>query len=231
MDHDLTILIVDDEKHIADLLVTNLTLDGYQTLWTAFGEQALKLIRARRVDLILLDVMLPDCVGVDLCRRIKQIRQDIPILMMSALGQSKDRIAGLKSGADDYLPKPFDLEELMLRISNLIKRRPSKEVVKDIVAMGKATVNFQLLEIDGIQGKSTLSKKEALLLKYMYENPNVALSRSSILDKVWGYEEYPNTRTIDNFISNIRKHIELDANHPQYIITVRGVGYLYSEES
>lgn len=225
MNDQQTVLIVEDEQHIADLLETNLSLDGFNVIMTKYGKDAINIVQNRQVDIILLDVMLPDGSGIDVCRTLKHKRQEIPILMLSALGQSSDRIKGLKSGADDYLPKPFDLEELSLRMNNLLERSIKSVPTKSVFTLGKASIDLEKQTIlsEGISDK--MSIKETLLLKYMIENRGQNLSRQNILEEVWGFEQFPNSRTIDNFISTFRKHIEEDPNNPRLIVTIRGIGY------
>lgn len=220
------ILIVEDEEHIATLLHTNLQLEGYEPIIAEDGATALQICDDRRIDLIVMDVMLPDTTGIDLCRKIKHDRPDTPILMLSALGQSKDRIKGLKSGADDYLAKPFELQELLLRMERLLDRYPAEQSISDIVEIGKAKINFSTLSIISDKETHPMTSKESQLLKYMIERSNEIVSRKDILEHVWGYEVYPHTRTIDNFIATYRKWIEHDPSNPVIIKTVRGVGYM-----
>ena len=229
MKNEITVLIVDDEQHIADLLDTNLKLDGYQTILCDNGRDALTTIRNQHVDIVLLDVMLPDTTGVEICRKIKHTRPDIAILMLSALGQSSDRIKGLKAGADDYLPKPFDLEELSLRMSKLVERSKSNGFKKSRIKLGEASVDFATYTLTRGGNTHKLSSKEVLLLKFMNENRGQVLSRQLILDEVWGFDHYPNTRTIDNYISNFRKYIEVNPSDPKLILSIRGVGYLLAQ--
>ncbi|MFT4565421.1 MAG: two-component system alkaline phosphatase synthesis response regulator PhoP [Saprospiraceae bacterium] len=222
-----SVLVVDDEEHIAVLLETNLELEGYTPFVAYNGKSALSIIEERHIDLVLLDVMLPDTSGLDLCRQIKRGRQHLPILMLSALGQSSDRINGLKSGADDYLGKPFNLTELFLRMENLLVRFQedgSSGIQK--IQLGEATVDFTNSTIIRNNETSILTPKEADLLRFLIDHPNKAIHRKDILDKVWGYEVYPTTRTIDNFIAKFRKWIELNPNDPKVIKTIRGVGYM-----
>lgn len=223
------ILIIEDEVHIADLLQINLEIEGYTIQTTESGIEGLKIIQQRKVDMVILDVMLPDANGVDLCRKIKNIRNNLPVLMLSALGQSGDRIKGLKSGADDYLAKPFNLEELLLRIEKLLKRfgdNYSQKSNQNIVQIGQAKIDFAKMHIENENEEYYLTLKEGELLKYMIEKKNVLLSRQMILEEVWGYDQYPHTRTIDNFISNLRKYIEPNPNEAKFIRTVRGKGYM-----
>ncbi len=225
------VLIVEDESHISDLLRINLSMEGYETIVTDKGADAIRLIRERRVDLVLLDVMLPDGNGIDVCRKIRHIRKDTPILMLSALGQSSDKIKGLKSGADDYIAKPFNLEELLLRLDKLLDRyMSSNERIPggEQLMVGNCTFHLDKFEVfDGDQNYS-LTPKEAELIRYMYERRNQVLSRQKILEEVWGYDVYPNTRTIDNMISSFRKYVRDDSVSPTYFKTVRGVGYMLS---
>ena len=219
-----SVLIVEDEVQIADLLETNMSIEGYDCVLCDRVEPAFEYVRNRHFDIALLDVMLPDGNGIDLCRKIKQLRPDLPILILSALGQSSDRIQGLKAGADDYLPKPFDIEELFLRMDKLIRRSATPNIPQKL-AIGAAIVDFGSFTITRNDKVHNLTTKEALLLKYMAEKAGQVLSRQNMLDDVWGFEQYPNTRTIDNFIATFRKFIESDPNEPQHITTVRGIGY------
>ena len=221
------VLIIEDEEHIASLLQTNLQLEGYLPLIAEDGRRAMTTVENQRIDLIIMDVMLPDTSGIDLCRKIKHNRRDIPILMLSALGQSKDRIKGLKAGADDYLAKPFDLQELLLRMSNLLGRFSQDKQIQKLCTFGKATIDFATFTILSNGTNHTMTSKEAHLLKYMIERANEVVSRKDILEHVWNYEVYPNTRTIDNFVATYRKWIEVDPSNPVIIKTVRGIGYLF----
>jgi two-component system alkaline phosphatase synthesis response regulator PhoP len=223
------ILVVEDEIHIAELLEMNMQLEGYRTFVTDSAVECISIIQKRKIDLVILDVMLPDGNGIDVCRKIKNLRSEIPVLILSALGQSSDRIKGLKSGADDYLAKPFNLEELLIRISKLINRYSDATNYsdrRDVISIGEAQVNLNKSCITRDGKEYHLTLKEAELLKYMIEKKNTLLSRQLILEEVWGYEQYPNTRTIDNFISNLRKYLEPDLNQAIYIRTVRGKGYM-----
>ena len=226
MNKNKLILVVEDEEHIASLLVTNLELEGYTPIVAEDGATALYIVDNQRIDLILMDVMLPDTTGIDLCRKIKHDRPDTPILMLSALGQSKDRIKGLKSGADDYLAKPFDLQELFLRMENLLLRfAPTQEEIGK-TSIGKAQIDFATFSITADDNTHTMTSKESQLLKYMVERANEVVSRKDILEHVWGYEVYPHTRTIDNFVATYRKWIEVDPGSPVIIKTIRGIGYM-----
>ncbi|MCL4136451.1 UNVERIFIED_CONTAM: hypothetical protein GTU68_058785 [Idotea baltica] len=227
MNKSKSVLVVDDEEHIATLLATNLELEGYTPYVAYDGKTALSIIEERHIDLVMLDVMLPDTSGLELCRQLKRGRKNLPILMLSALGQSSDRINGLKSGADDYLGKPFNLTELFLRMENLLVRFQDdgfSEIQK--IKLGAAVIDFTNSTIIRESETSILTVKEASLLQFLIEHPNEAIHRKDILDKVWGYEVYPTTRTIDNFIAKFRKWIEINPNDPKVIKTIRGVGYM-----
>lgn len=225
MSESRTILIVEDERHIANLLKKNLALDGYEPLLATTAHAALDHVQSRKIDLVLLDVMLPDGNGIDLCRNIKHRRPDVPVIILSALGQSSDRIKGLKSGADDYLPKPFDLEELSLRMEKLLNRFVNSQPAGSQFRLGEAVIDFANFSLSRGDESVHLTSKEAQFLKYLIEKRGQVLSRKQILEHVWGYEQIPNTRTIDNFILSFRKYIEKDPNHPNIILTVRGIGY------
>lgn len=221
------ILVVDDEEHIATLLETNLLMEGYIVILAPNGSAALQTIGNQHIDLVLLDVMLPDISGIELCRKIKKGRQQLPILMLSALGQSSDRIKGLKSGADDYLGKPFNLTELLLRMENLLMRfSPQGQPTSQHLTLGKALIDLDNSTVVTPSETFILTAKEEAFLRYMLEQPNKVLHRKEILDKVWGYDVYPTTRTIDNFIAKFRKWIENNPNDPKIIKTIRGVGYM-----
>jgi two-component system, OmpR family, alkaline phosphatase synthesis response regulator PhoP len=184
-------------------------------------------------NLIILDVMLPEIDGFTVCETIRLQNPDIPILILSAKSSSADRILGLKKGADDYLTKPFNLEELLLRVSKLIKkseRLNAKEPLPEVYQFGENKIDFKALEgASKSQQKIPLTKKEAMLLKLLIENKNEVVTREKILQAVWGYNVYPTTRTIDNFILNFRKYFEEDSRNPKHFHSVRGIGYKFTE--
>jgi len=174
------VLIVEDEAHIASLIETNLQLEGYQTFISSTAHDALDFIRTQSVDILLLDVMLPDGSGIDVCRRVKMLRSNLPVLILSALGQSSDRIKGLKAGADDYLPKPFELEELLLRVNNLTGRyNPDDHDKTRIVKLGAATINFDDLTITRGRDIHRLTSNSSLLLRYIVEHRGEVISRQA----------------------------------------------------
>ena len=177
--------------------------------------------------------MLPDVDGITITETIRVQNNQVPILILSAKNTSSDRVLGLKKGADDYLTKPFNLEELLLRVQKLIeknKKMQDKDSVGDTYQFGGHTIDFNAQEAVTKEGQRILlSKKEAMLLKLLFENKNDVVPREKILQTVWGYNVYPTTRTIDNFILNFRKYFENDSRNPRYFHSVRGVGYKYTE--
>jgi two-component system alkaline phosphatase synthesis response regulator PhoP len=228
-----SILLVEDEENLHEALKLNLELEGYEVTSAFDGAAALKAIDEAYFDLIILDVMLPVVDGIQVAETIRIRNNDTPILMLSARNSSADRVAGLKKGADDYLTKPFNLEELLLRVSKLINknlRLQDRSTLSDLYQFGANKIDFKAQEATGFDGTTIrLSKKETMLLKLLIENKNEVVPREKILQAVWGYQVYPTTRTIDNFILNFRKYFEEDSRNPRYFHSVRGVGYKYAE--
>jgi two-component system alkaline phosphatase synthesis response regulator PhoP len=231
-DKKLSILLVEDEENLHEALKLNLELEGYEVTSSFDGPAALRAVQNEYFDLIILDVMLPELDGISVCENIRIQQNETPILILSAKNSSADRVLGLKKGADDYLTKPFNLEELLLRVDKLInksKKISSKEPVVDEYSFGKNNISFKSLEAKNKQGKKiALTKKEAMLLKLLIENKNEVVTREKILQAVWGYNVYPTTRTIDNFILNFRKYFEDDSRNPKYFHSVRGIGYKFT---
>ncbi len=229
----LSILLVEDEENLQDALRLNFEMEGYEVTSAYDGAAALEAMRNEYFDLIILDVMLPEIDGISVCENIRLTNTEIPILILSAKNNSGDRILGLKKGADDYLTKPFDLEELLLRVNKLInksKRISAKEQVAEEYVFGQNNINFKSLECTNVVGeKIALTKKEAMLLKLLIENKNEVVTREKILQAVWGYNVYPTTRTIDNFILSFRKYFEKDSRNPKYFHSVRGLGYKFTD--
>ncbi len=233
MSNKLSVLLVEDEENLHDALKLNLELEGYEITSAYDGNEALLKIEQEYFDLIIMDVMLPGIDGISVTENIRLQNNEVPILILSAKNTSADRVFGLKKGADDYLTKPFNLEELLLRVQKLIeknKRMQDKDFVGDTYTFGKNIIDFKAQEITTRKGeKIQISKKEAMLLKLLIENKNEVVPREKILQAVWGYNVYPTTRTIDNFILSFRKYFEEDSRHPKYFHSVRGVGYKYTE--
>jgi len=225
----MRILLVEDEINIRDVVKLNLEIDNYEVVAAVDGKQAIKFFREQHFDLILLDVMLPEIDGFQVCEQIRLTDLKTPIMMLTAKDAVPDRVLGLKKGADDYLTKPFNLEELLLRIQNLLKRSQStdSENRPEVYTFGKHKVNFATYEAIGNNGTFNLTRKEAMLLKLLVDRKNEVVSRQQILQSVWGYDVYPSTRTIDNFILSFRKYFEEDPRNPSYFLSVRGVGYKF----
>lgn len=228
-----SILLVEDEENLHEALKMNLELEGYQVTSAFDGIAAMKAVHDEYFDLIIMDIMIPEIDGFNVTQNIRLTNTEVPILILSAKDSSADRVTGLKKGADDYLTKPFNLEELLLRVQKLIrknKKLQDKTSVGDVYQFGGHTVDFKAQEATTSAGeKIQLSKKEAMLLKLLIENKNEVVPREKILQSVWGYNVYPTTRTIDNFILNFRKYFEEDSRNPKYFHSVRGVGYKYAE--
>jgi two-component system alkaline phosphatase synthesis response regulator PhoP len=226
------ILLVEDEENLHDALKLNLELEGYEITSAYDGTEALKAVKDEYFDLIIMDVMLPGIDGISVTENIRLTNNEVPILILSARTTSADRVLGLKKGADDYMAKPFNLEELLLRVDKLIlknKKLLDKENVGDTYEFGNNKIDFKAQEATCWNNKHIeLSKKEAMLLKLLIENKNEVVTREKILQSVWGYNVYPTTRTIDNFILNFRKYFEQDSRNPKYFHSVRGVGYKYT---
>jgi two-component system, OmpR family, alkaline phosphatase synthesis response regulator PhoP len=229
----ISILLVEDEENLHETLKLNLELEGYDVTSCFDGAQALKTVAKEFFDLIILDVMLPEIDGIVVCETIRLSNTEVPILFLSAKNASVDRVLGLKKGGDDYLTKPFNLEELLLRVSKLISKSGkilSKQTVGDLYEFGDNKIDFKASESTNIAGeKIVLTKKELMLLKLLIDNKNEVVTREKILQSVWGYNVYPTTRTIDNFILNFRKYFEEDSRNPRYFHSARGVGYKFTD--
>jgi two-component system alkaline phosphatase synthesis response regulator PhoP len=228
-----SILLAEDEENLHEALKLNLELEGYEVTSAYTGSATLQKVQQEYFDLLILDVMLPDIDGISITETIRVQNNDVPILILSAKNTGADRVLGLKKGADDYLTKPFNLEELLLRVQKLIRKNQKlneKDTVGDTYQFGNNTIDFKAQEAIIKNGERIqLSKKEAMLLKLLIENKNDVVPREKILQTVWGYNVYPTTRTIDNFILNFRKYFEQDSRNPRYFHSVRGVGYKYTE--
>lgn len=224
----MRILLVEDEENIKDVVKLNLEMEEYEVVATGTGKDALKFFREQHFDLIILDVMLPEVDGFQILEQIRLTNLEVPVIFLTAKDTALDRITGLKKGADDYLTKPFNLEELLLRVQNLIKRTSkSPENTPEVYEFGDNKVNFATYEAEGNPGEFSLTKKEAMLLKLLVDRRGEVVSRQQILQSVWGYDVYPSTRTIDNFILSFRKYFEKDPKNPEFFLSVRGVGYKF----
>ena len=223
------ILLVEDEESLQETIKLNLELDGYEVSAVGNGKTALAEFARKRFDLVILDVMLPEVDGFTICQTIRLENTKVPILFLTAKSTAEDRIFGLKIGADDYLTKPFNLDEFLLRVQVLLKRSGSStEISVDTFDFGNCHIDFSSFTIRDIDGKEhQVSQREMKLLRLFVERRNEVLSRETILETVWGYDVFPSTRTIDNYILAFRKYFEKDPKDPQHFLSVRSVGYKF----
>jgi two-component system alkaline phosphatase synthesis response regulator PhoP len=222
------IALVEDETSLNELIKLNLELEGNSVLSFFNGQEALSnLQKLQKADLVILDIMLPQVSGLELCEKIR-IASDVPILFLSAKGTTADRIAGLKKGGTDYLVKPFDLEELLLKVSILLRSLKVGNQI-NMLEINSKTVDFDTFEVRNINQElvAVLTKKEVELLRLFALKVGQVVSRDEILDTVWGQDQFPSSRTVDNFIVGFRKLFETDQKNPQYFHSVRGVGYKF----
>jgi len=224
------ICLVEDESSLSDLIKMNLEIDGYQVDTIIHGTEAfLRASEMESFDLVILDVMLPEVSGLTICKEIRKSSK-VPILFLSAKGTTQDRIAGLKLGANDYLPKPFDLEELLLRVQVLIEGVEDIQAAPVKLTIGKLVIDFATFQVKNAETNEIhdLSKREIDLLKLFNEKRGLVVSREEILDNLWGSDQFPTARTIDNYILAFRKLFESDPKNPQYFHSIRGVGYKFT---
>jgi DNA-binding response OmpR family regulator len=226
------ILIVEDEENIASGLKLNLELEGFEAEVAGTARDAShQLVSVEAFDLILLDVMLPDMDGFELLSRVRDSGNRTPVIMLTARDTATDRVKGLESGADDYIGKPFELDELLARVRSILRRMgwESQSGPRDMRTLhfGQAEINFDTHEVV-VNGRDIdLTRLELDLVKYFGENPGRVIPRKELLAEVWELENYPNTRTVDNFIVRLRKYFEPDPKEPQHFISVRGAGYKF----
>jgi len=226
------ILLVEDEDSLAAGLVYNLSAEGYQVTRAADGRQAARLLSSAVFDLVLLDIMLPYLDGFELAAMIRAESPQLPILILTARSGVKDRLKGLELGADDYLAKPFHLQELLLRIQGMLKRKmwyKDISVINKTYNLGDAEIDFENLTARKNDREIRLTLREAMVLKYLIENKGKVLSRQEILEKVWKQSPDIETRTVDNFIMRLRKYLESDPENPVHIKSIRGTGYMFVE--
>lgn len=221
------IMVVEDDAHLADGLRINLELEGYEPILAGTAEAGLERWRRGGLDLILLDVMLPGMDGFEFCRLVRREGDRVPILFLTARGGNKDRIRGLDEGGDDYITKPFELQELLARIKSILRRQDwfRGGEAPGILRIGRAEVNLRAYQATTPDGVVDLKEKEAMILRLLREHAGEPVDRETILDRVWGFGAYPTTRTVDNFILALRKLVEEDPRNPRHILTVHGVGY------
>lgn len=225
------ILIIEDETALAEGLKDNFELEGYSVVLAFDGEKGLNMAMTEMPDVVILDIMLPKKSGFDVCRELRKRGYHMPIIMLTARNDEVDRVLGLELGADDYVPKPFSTRELIARVKAVLRRLPGrKERTTTIYDLGKIKVDFEHYVAYDLNDKEVdMTYKEFEILKYFTQNQGRTISRDELLDKVWGYEIYPTSRTVDNHIVKLRKKIEDDPESPKHILTVYGIGYKYIE--
>jgi len=227
------ILLVEDEESLLDVIKLNLELEGYEVTPVTNGKVALGEVRSKRFDLLILDVMLPEMDGFSICQAVRLDNNPVPILFLTAKNSSEDRVFGLKIGGDDYLTKPFNLEELLLRVQIQLKRNSinNNKEPDTILKFGNCEVNFLTYEVIGHNGeKHQLGNREIMLLKLLWERKNEVVSREEIFEKIWGGDTDTTLRTIDNYIVNLRKYFEENSRESKYFHSVRSVGYRFTPE-
>lgn len=219
------ILLVEDEPAMQLGLKDNLELESYQVDIAGDGELGLQMIKQNTYDLILLDVMLPKLSGFDVCKKARAAGITTPIILLTARGEEIDKILGLELGADDYITKPFSVRELLARIKAMIRRSSGAAKPSQSVIFGRLNIDFATFQAFEGDTEVRLSHKEFEILSFLHQHKNQVVSRYDLLEKVWGYEEQPTTRTVDNFIVRLRHKIEINPNQPKIILTVHGSGY------
>ena len=226
------ILLVEDELSLAAGILENLEAEGYVAEHITRVNEALSAILERDFDLVVLDVMLPELDGYTICTRAREADRDVPILFLTAKSEGADRIRGLEAGGDDYLSKPFHLDEFLLRVRAILRRRlwlESETRKSRVIRFGGNEFNVRALQAHSFDGRShDLTQKEAMILQTLADRQGEVVSRDDILDAVWGYEVFPSSRTVDNFIVRLRKRFEPRPDEPIYIHTVRGIGYRFT---
>ncbi|MBC2704978.1 response regulator transcription factor [Desulfobacula sp.] len=228
----IKVLVAEDDMNIRMGLVDTLESEDYRVVEAKDGKAALELFKTDFFDLVLLDIMMPEKSGYDVCREIRAINEDVPIIMLTAKGEEIDKVVGLQLGADDYMTKPFGVHELLARISAVLRRskrqaKAKKEPVQSPFIFGKFEVNPKTFKLSGQGRNIDLSERELTLIRHFHDHPGEVLSRDNILNAVWGIDYFGTTRTLDQHIAQLRKKIETDPSNPSLITTVHGVGYRY----
>ena len=228
------ILVVEDETSIRNGLIDALSAEGFKVLSAEDGEKGALFAETKKPSLILLDVMLPKMNGLDLCKKLRLKGNSVPIIMLTARGEEIDRVLGLELGADDYVAKPFSTRELISRIKAVLRRSGEKPAVTAkkeekgrFLKFGDVVLDFKAYEAKKTGKKIKLSPLEFKVMKYFSEHENMVVARENLLDDVWGYDNYPSTRTVDNLIVKLRSLIENDPGNPEYLVSVHGVGYKF----
>ncbi|MBG7630676.1 MAG: response regulator transcription factor [Bacteroidetes bacterium] len=224
------ILVVEDDISILMGLKDNLIIEGYNVSTSLNGNEGLKMALQNQIDLLILDIMLPGMNGLEICKKVKLEKPLIPVLMLTARSSEMDKIIGLDYGADDYITKPFSLSELLARIRAVLRRSYPLKTELERYAFGNVEINFKKMEvhIDGEEIRFT--RKEFSILHYLIQHKGEVVHRHDLLNEVWGYDKIPTTRTVDNFILDIRKKIEKEPSNPIFIKTISGVGYKFNSK-
>ena len=226
----LSVLLVEDEENLHDALKLNLELEGYEITSAYDGHEALKKVEEEYFDLIIMDVMLPGLDGISVTENIRLQNNEVPILILSAKNTSADRVTGLKKGADDYLTKPFSPRELAARVKAILRRGRGTTLEQQILAFRHLKIDMQRHEVQCDGESVELTALEFKLLSTMASYPQMVLTRQQLLERVWGYDFYGEERVVDVHIGHVRQKIEADPSEPQFILTVRGVGYKFADE-
>jgi DNA-binding response OmpR family regulator len=228
------ILLVEDEESLAVGLEFNLTEEGYSVVWAKDGKVALDYFYSQEFDLIILDIMLPYVNGFEVAKKVREKSPQMPILILTARSGVEDRVKGLELGADDYLAKPFHLQELLLRIKGMLKRKTwykDAATVQPVYSFGDNKINFENLECQAQGSQIRLTQQEAMVLKYLIDNKDKIVSRKELIERVWHMNPEIETRTVDNFIVRLRKYFEPDPSNPIYFKSIRGAGYMFTLEA
>lgn len=230
------LLIIEDDRTIIEALEDTFQFHGFQVFTAGNGKDGCELFSKEKPDLIILDVMLPGPDGFDVCKKIRSIDGDVPIIMLTAKGEESDKLLGFERGADDYVTKPFSVKVLLARVNAVLKRRiqeapqplPVKKEKRGPVTVGTAEIDFKNFTVTRRGNVFPLSPKESAILKLLVANPDEVIDRDRVIDVVWGDDYFPSPRTIDNFILKLRTKIEIDSKKPLHIVTVHGAGYRFS---
>lgn len=223
-----TILVIEDDISILRGLKDNLEYEGYGVITETNGEKGIQLVLKKLPDLILLDIMLPGMNGYEICRKVKKHKPDLPIIIITARGTEMDKVSGLDTGADDYVTKPFSIPELMARIRAVLRRTSQEKDIPEQYSFGKIILDFKKFKAYRENQEIKLSTREFAIMEYFIRHKGEAVHRHDLLNEVWGYEAMPTTRTIDNFILDLRKKFEENPSKPRYIESVRDIGYRFN---
>jgi two-component system response regulator VicR len=219
------ILVIEDDAAILRGLTFNLEAEGYQVRTASDGASGLSILESEEPDVLILDLMLPEVSGYEICQKLRDEGRDTPILMLTARGEETDRVLGLDLGADDYVTKPFSIRELLARVRALVRRHRKALKLPEEILIGDLVVDFRRYEARRGEESFKMTRKEFAVLKVLATNAGEVVTRSALLTEVWGFDRLPTTRTVDNHIRSLRSKLEPDPSNPRYLLTVHGVGY------